>query len=1411
MRLKIGEMVSGYLYTNHNRSNIEYNLKVLILISQGEHFYFYKAIDCHGNYICIKTIRYRSEKKNVFKSPEEYIAHRRKMLLSEHRALAVPHPSLPDPLAMITLENDTSEDEKLFRKFKEWDKLKKEEPILIHEYFGSTPLTQLEDQIQLFSLEQRLNIFYKLIHFCSYLHAQGFILQSLRPEHILLKPENDDNINIVGLHYSCPLKNIENVTEYAKAYILSGHSEMINYRPDIRIDVEQLGMILCYLLTLENPFKSKEFSPNIPQIQATIDRLSSKNTFLTKLIEQLLAKKMHMRLHSLDDILLILQNPPIAEMDFQIKHVSQTKLEIKITSFPSWAKQIQLRIENNEKGTVTEKEIPFGKKITTTGKWNGEVTCSLRIINGKKTTWWKYKNVLAVAKFPIEEIVDLSVEEVGFKWSKLHNLESVSFYLEKNNQELELLACEKKQQIIFSAGKKLPYYHALKIICQPNFKLQEESLKIPQKVYLALPLASPKVYSESNQVVFEITLSNEQKKAFSQIELLHNNKTYQTENKEDFIQQRQENKVFFKLNKSNLPLFTKHKFSCRILLDVIAWKKGPEWEIDIEPPEIENLRIDEVEIGIVHITWKNYNYPHLQHYKVMFNGEEFTTTKDNSCQIKIPTTILMAHKNRNVRIDIIAVHSKNKIVKKSPPCSINYKMPSIKRILNCRIKRSISPKYVKFKLEFKNMSILQDFFYIYLYRSEKGEKEQQISKSILRESITLEDNSVVAGKTYNYLVKIENIEEEVLNEIQEIPQMGITSSLEKIGYETCSWNIHIDKKTLSCMKRNIEIHRLGRQKKIHQITWKENTTSLQFQDSLLVPGEKFEYYLYLFLENGEQHECFLGNVITKKFELEVDVQTSYNCSNISWKPSPRGKIECIEVYDGTSQLLAATKSDSISLENLEPQKDYYFPLKYKYSSGYTEEGNAITFKTKSYHIKAETTDYDVDSFRLKWESLDTSFLVKLKKMLLKVSENIGEHELNPNTRSVQLKQLLPCTTYKWSISGKLRSGKLCLLAEGNATTQIPPLDVNIKAGLINHITWQYKKTPAILKIEVHRDDLPLVETDENELYDSDFKNGKKVTYRFFYVMSDKRKLLATKKTVKSLSMNKLFSAIKIQPAIGTIEWDFRKLKKYTFFNNVELFLNGQSIFLKNNDDEEKLLLQDQGQFVNESLEEIGLPFKAMNFELAVVGLAPIVRKCKKKWVLSVEKVKCYYNDLPYNFKVFREYSRIYFQWEKMATNFLEEITIERLSDQRIIYSGPNQTKSVFDDYKLDAETHNQYVVKLKYKNHQTFKKIDILLDNFDENRLNIKEEIFENSILISWGNNLNTSITSIGWCKILQSLVPKFLKRYHFVNFTDGNLNIPIQSKNMSYELVYKDCYDNIFYGAPRNILDQETIKIEQK
>jgi len=71
--LDVPVMVAGAI-----SSKIRYSVKILDCVAQGEHFFVYLGEDAHGTNVCLKTIRYRSEKKELFSSAADYIVYRRK-------------------------------------------------------------------------------------------------------------------------------------------------------------------------------------------------------------------------------------------------------------------------------------------------------------------------------------------------------------------------------------------------------------------------------------------------------------------------------------------------------------------------------------------------------------------------------------------------------------------------------------------------------------------------------------------------------------------------------------------------------------------------------------------------------------------------------------------------------------------------------------------------------------------------------------------------------------------------------------------------------------------------------------------------------------------------------------------------------------------------------------------------------------------------------------------------------------------------------------------------------------------------------------------------------------------------------------------------------------------------------------
>ena len=86
MRLPKGkQLVAPVLISGNVAKDALFKVTVLDCMHQGDHFNVYRGEDENGLYVCLKAIRYRSEKKERFKSAKDYVLHRRNELMSEHQ------------------------------------------------------------------------------------------------------------------------------------------------------------------------------------------------------------------------------------------------------------------------------------------------------------------------------------------------------------------------------------------------------------------------------------------------------------------------------------------------------------------------------------------------------------------------------------------------------------------------------------------------------------------------------------------------------------------------------------------------------------------------------------------------------------------------------------------------------------------------------------------------------------------------------------------------------------------------------------------------------------------------------------------------------------------------------------------------------------------------------------------------------------------------------------------------------------------------------------------------------------------------------------------------------------------------------------------------------------------------------
>jgi hypothetical protein len=359
---------------------------------------------------------------------------------------------------------------------------------------------------------------------------------------------------------------------------------------------------------------------------------------------------------------------------------------------------------------------------------------------------------------------------------------------------------------------------------------------------------------------------------------------------------------------------------------------------------------------------------------------------------------------------------------------------------------------------------------------------------------------------------------------------------------------------------------------------------------------------------------------------------------------------------------------------------------------------------------------------------------------------------------------------------------------------------------VHYLSWSFPPSPAIDKIEVQRDDVTIAQTSENELYDSDFKSGHEVTYKFYYLFKDGKRLLVGEHKVNALSMANLFSAIKIEPGIGMIKWDFNELRNFKYLKYIELYSKDQCLY-KQGGHLPFLFFEDKGKLETQENVHLGLPDdQPQNFQLAIFGVAPITRKCKKKWVLSIKGIQCEYPDLPAAFSVISEHCCVYFDWDSSPTQFLKEIILTRSQDGFVLYQGPNLACSICDDnekHGLELNRKYAYILELVYSSYRTSRIIEVEVGKeFDPRRLELASNATDESLCLHWNPEVKTSIDRVG-CRVSKSrlgnsaLIARFLKRITWANFSEGELRVQIPAATVVYyQVFYQDSYGHVFGNA---------------
>jgi hypothetical protein len=285
-------------------------------------------------------------------------------------------------------------------------------------------------------------------------------------------------------------------------------------------------------------------------------------------------------------------------------------------------------------------------------------------------------------------------------------------------------------------------------------------------------------------------------------------------------------------------------------------------------------------------------------------------------------------------------------------------------------------------------------------------------------------------------------------------------------------------------------------------------------------------------------------------------------------------------------------------------------------------------------------------------------------------------------------------------------------------------------------------------------------------------------------------------------MADLYSSLQIHPGIGTLHWDFNNLRKFDHLKYVELICDNTAIY-KQGSHSKSLAFEDWGKGP-----EDGLSHDPRNYQVAVVGVAPSKRKCKKKWVLNIRGIHCYYPDLPSGFAFYPENSCIYFSWQHTPTELLKKIILKR-EDGLVLYDGKNQSCVLYDDNQgqgLEPNMSYHYVVEMVYHNHRCDYDLEIEIDElFDSSRLQVASKVEEGQLHIHWNHNIDTSITNIG-CRIIHgwwkrsSLLSNLFRSPSWVDFEQGHLQLKLPAKEkgqLKYQMAYLDYYGNVFYSNP--------------
>jgi eukaryotic-like serine/threonine-protein kinase len=131
---------------------------------------------------------------------------------------------------------------------------------LVTEWFAGQPLRKLMEDLKKVPQEHAIRITLNICDALEYIHGHGIIHRNLRPENILVAP--DDHIKLVDFGVAAkegsPRLTFTNLAQLLGGSPYISPEELTGRRGDARSDIYALGMILYEMLTGSLPFPGKD-------------------------------------------------------------------------------------------------------------------------------------------------------------------------------------------------------------------------------------------------------------------------------------------------------------------------------------------------------------------------------------------------------------------------------------------------------------------------------------------------------------------------------------------------------------------------------------------------------------------------------------------------------------------------------------------------------------------------------------------------------------------------------------------------------------------------------------------------------------------------------------------------------------------------------------------------------------------------------------------------------------------------------------------------------------------------------------------------------------------------------------------------------------------------------------------------